>query len=55
MTDEVIKAIIEIDKEFYTTFNYDDPSWYYDRYSDKNEDRLISSFLLKIFSNRFNY
>lgn len=46
MTKSVIKSIIEIDKEFYTDFDFSNEknlNWYYDRYSAKNE-----IFVLKV-------
>ncbi len=52
MTDDVIKSIAEIDKEFYTNFDYNDLSWYFERYSDKNEvfvllvdEKIVGYFL----------
>ena len=41
ITKNVIKSISEIDKEFYTRFNYDDLSWYYERYNTKNDIFLL--------------
>lgn len=41
MTDEVIMSIVDIDKDFYTNFDYNDLSWYFERYSDKNEVFLL--------------
>ena len=41
MTEDVIRSIVEIDKEFYTNFDYNEISWYFDRYNDKNEVFLL--------------
>lgn len=41
MTDDIIKSIVEIDKEFYSNFDYDNLSWYFERYSDKNKIFLL--------------
>lgn len=41
MTEQVIRSIVEIDKKFYTNFDYNDLSWYFERYSDKNEVFLL--------------
>lgn len=52
MTESVIKKIIEIDKEFYCNFNYNNTSWYFKRYSDKNDifclcvdDKIVGYFV----------
>ncbi len=53
MTHEIIEKIIEIDKKFYLDFDYDnEKSWYFQRYSDKNdifllivEDKIVGYFL----------
>ncbi len=50
MTDDVIMSILEIDKEFYTNFDYSDSSWYFERYSDKND-----AFLLVVDGNIVGY
>ena len=43
MTHEIIEKIIEIDKEFYLNFDYDnEKSWYFRRYSDKNDIFLLT-------------
>ncbi len=39
MTDDVIRSIAKIDKEFYTEY---DLSWYFERYSDKNDIFLLT-------------
>ena len=41
MSRQIIKAVAEIDKEFYTNFDYSNLSWYYERYSDKNNVFLM--------------
>ena len=40
MTKDIIKSIIEIDKTYYTNFNYT-AKWYFERYSDQNEIFLL--------------
>lgn len=41
MTNQVIKDIVEIDKEFYLDFDYNDISWYFTRYSENNEITVL--------------
>ena len=41
MSKSVIQSIAEIDKEFYTNFDYSDLSWYYERYNNKNKIFLL--------------
>lgn len=55
MTKDVIKSIIEIDRHFYTDFDFskkDNLNWYFDRYSAHNEvfvlcvnDKIVGYFL----------
>ena len=43
MNHKIIKKIIEIDKEFYINFDYvNGESWYFNRYSNKNEVFLLA-------------
>lgn len=41
MSEEVIKKIINIDKTFYKDFDYSNESWYFERYSEKNDIFLL--------------
>ncbi len=53
MTKEIIEKIIDIDKEFYVDFDYqNNKQWYYNRYTDKNQifllcvnDKIVGYFL----------
>ena len=40
-TKPILEKIIEIDKTFYTNFDYTDVSWYFRRYTDENEVYLL--------------
>ena len=41
MTNEVIREIIQIDKNVYRKFNDYDEKWYFERYSEKNDVFLL--------------
>ena len=41
MTRKVIKDIIEIDKDFYSDFDYSDTSWYFKRYNINNKVTVL--------------
>lgn len=41
MTKSVIAQIIEIDKEFYKDFDYNNTKWYYTRYTNKNDVTVL--------------
>ena len=60
MTPDIIEQIIEVDKEFYQNFDYEnDKPWYYKRYSDKNnifclyvDDKIVGYFIFYKISKR---
>lgn len=41
MTRDVIKAVSEIDVEFFHDFDYSNLDWYFQRYSAKNESLVF--------------
>ena len=43
MTKAVIEKIIEIDKTFYSDFDYNDTAWYFNRYSEKNSITVLEA------------